>query len=78
MTADVHPAISILAPFVGTWVGDGHGEYPTIPAFSYRETVTFGHIGKPFLAYQQATRALDDAGTLGLPLHAEAGYWRIP
>src|ERR1700757_686213 len=74
MPADLHPDLEALTPLLGTWSGRGDGHYPTIQPFEYLEEVVFSHVGKPFLAYAQKTKAVAD----GKPLHAETGYLRVP
>ena len=69
----VHPDLGALVALVGSWSGEGEGRYPTIEPFRYREDVVFGHVGKPFLSYRQATVNL----ATGQPAHAESGYLRV-
>lgn len=67
---NLHPDLTTLAFLLGTWSGQGRGDYPTIAPFTYTETVTYEHVGKPFIAYTQRTRGPEG------PLHAETGYLR--
>jgi hypothetical protein len=68
----LHEALAPLRGLLGTFAGEGAGEYPTIDPFTYREQVIFGHVGKPFLAYAQRT----SHPSTGAPMHAETGYLR--
>jgi hypothetical protein len=70
---EIHTSLDHLAGLLGTWSGEGTGQYPTIEDFSYREELVFGHGGKPFLTYAQRTWS-----STGAPLHVETGYIRCP
>jgi hypothetical protein len=67
-----HPDLGRLAELLGDWYGEGEGQWGSGARFRYREWVTFGHNGNPFISYMQRTAAVDD----GRPLHAETGFWR--
>lgn len=67
-----HKALDSLAFLLGTWRGEGKGDYPNIADFTYREETSFWHAGKPWLGYLQRTWSLED----DTPMHSEAGYWR--
>src|SRR3989442_3593351 len=73
IATDLNPALTPVAFLLGTWRGEGEGQYPTIKPFRYREEVRFTHNGKAFLIYTQRTEAIDT----GQPLHGEAGYLRL-
>ena len=68
----LHPGLSAVAGLIGTWRGEGAGEYPTIDPFAYTEEVTLSDVGKPFLHYMQRTWS-----PAGAPMHTETGYLRL-
>ena len=73
-TPELHDALRPLAGLLGSFEGPGRGAYPSIDDFRYQEHVTFGHVGKPFLAYHQRTWQ----PATSAPMHAEVGYLRAP
>jgi len=67
--------IDLLEPLIGTWTGEGNGEYPTIESFEYLETMRFAKDERSIIYYDQNTRRLK--GDLYVPSHWETGFIRI-
>ena len=73
---DLHPDCVPLAWLLGTWQGNGHGEYPTIERFSFGQEIGFAHDGRPFLHYFSRSWLIDDAGKTLRPAALETGFFR--
>lgn len=65
-----------LAWLIGTWVGVGLGQYPTIEDFRFGQELRFWTDGRPFLYYQSLSWVLDENGEKVRPGASETGYWR--
>lgn len=72
MEPALHPDCEPLAFLLGTWRGEGEGEWPRGEPFRYGEEMVFEHVGDAFLMYAQRSWMLDD----GAPLHFERGFLR--
>lgn len=57
---NLHPDCGPVAWMLGTWHGNGHGDYPTIDSFQFEQELIFAHDGRPFLHYFSRTWILDD------------------
>lgn len=68
-----HPLLGPLGPLVGVWAGEGTGQLPGQPDFSWHERLRIEHVGTPAIAFHQRTRRPD-----GGPFHAEDGWVRVP
>jgi THAP4-like, heme-binding beta-barrel domain len=66
----LHADLAPLAFLLGTWLGSGRGEYPTIDPFDYEERLRFEHVGDTFLLYEQESWSPAD----GSPIHFERGF----
>lgn len=65
-----------LSWLIGTWVGVGTGQYPSIEDFRFGQEVSFSTDGRPFLFYVSRSWLLDDDGHRVKPLATETGFWR--
>jgi hypothetical protein len=73
---DLHPDLVPIAFLLGQWHGNGHGDYPSIDKFEFRQEAGFTHDGRPFLHYFSRTWLIDDAGNDVRPLALETGFFR--
>lgn len=72
-----HPEVKpVVDALVGTWTGEGEGQYPTIESFNYRETLQFTERSDhPAVHYEQrAWRKTPDGETVS---HWETGLLRL-
>jgi THAP4-like, heme-binding beta-barrel domain len=72
MEPALHPDVAHLGFLLGTWRGQGEGEWPRGEPFDYGEELRFENVGEPFLLYAQRSWSPDDQG----PIHFERGFWR--
>jgi hypothetical protein len=75
-TTEIDAQLQKLLCLLGTWIGKGKGEFPTIQSFEYQEKLTFKHLaGTPYITYEQSTGLLNPDGSTK-PSHWESGILR--
>ena len=57
---NLHPDCGPVAWMLGTWRGNGHGDYPTIDAYQYGQELIFTHDGRPFFHYMARSWIIDE------------------
>ena len=67
----------IFNRFEGSWQGEGHGGYPTIESFTYRERLVFTKRNESTLAYDQRTEKRMKGSDRFVTSHWENGFISI-
>ena len=73
---DLHPDCGPVAWLLGTWRGNGRGDYPTIEAFEYGQELIFTHDGRPFFHYMARAWIVDAEGVKLREGAIETGFLR--
>ena len=73
---DLHPQMVAFAWLLGTWHGNGKGDYPTIEPFDYEQEAVFAHDGRPFLHYFSRAWVTDAEGNRIRNGALETGFLR--
>ncbi|MEQ6901084.1 FABP family protein [Nocardioides sp. YIM 152588] len=73
---NLHPNCGPIAWMLGTWRGNGHGDYPTIDKFQYGQELIFTHDGRPFFHYFARSWIVDEEGKKVRDAALETGFVR--
>jgi hypothetical protein len=73
---NLHPDCGPVAWMLGTWRGNGHGDYPTIDGFQFGQELIFTHDGRPFFHYFSRAWIVDDKGEFVRNAALETGFLR--
>jgi hypothetical protein len=71
---DLPDPVIPISWLLGTWVGVGTGQYPTISDFRFAQEIQFACDGRPFLTYLSRSWELDGEGERIRPTATETGY----
>lgn len=74
--SDLHADLMPFAWLLGTWHGNGKGDYPTINGFTYEQDLVFAHDGRPFIHYFSRAWITDDEGNRVRNGALETGFLR--
>ena len=75
---NLHPNCGPVAWMLGTWQGNGKGDYPTIEPFDYGQELIFTHDGRPFFHYMARAWIVDEQGEKVRDAAIETGFLRCP
>jgi hypothetical protein len=73
---NLHPDCGPVAWMLGTWRGNGHGDYPTIDGFQFGQELIFTHDGRPFFHYFSRAWIVDENGEFVRNAALETGFLR--
>lgn len=73
---NLHPDCGPIAWMLGTWWGNGHGQYPDIESFQFGQELIFTHDGRPFFHYMARSWVVDEQGEKVREGAIETGFLR--
>jgi hypothetical protein len=73
---NIHPSCARLAWLIGTWAGNGHGEYEGIEDFQFGQEIIFQQDGRPFIHFMSRSWIIDAAGEHVREAAQETGFIR--
>lgn len=73
---NIHPNCARLAWILGTWAGNGHGEYPDIEPFQFGQELLFQQDGRPFIHFMSRSWIIDEEGKHVREAAQETGFIR--